>query len=244
MDVRKMASAGDSTWSFFRGTGKALVMVLVGSLCVGCVVTEQSRTGDRETSGAKLMKPYIPEERDPAPSGTTPPSQEPLSTLPAEVSPAPPIDTSRTRPADVSPTPVQPAPPPKSPMGTDMVKPRRGVPSSPEQSERADWEDQKVRRGAMQMLRQYPTVKKVKICYAVKDDEWWVILYEDLDTHYELRQFTWDRDQSRLRPFLVLKRIHKNQLQEHLTASEPDRACEVLDPVPPRAGTAETPLDF
>ena len=128
------------------------------------------------------------------------------------------------------------------------MKPELQKPASPAQSKTQSkkvlWEDQKVKRAATDILRKYPSVKKVKICYAVKDDEWWVILYDDVGTHYELRQFIWDRDQGRLRPFLVLKRIAKNQLQEHLAASEPDRACEVLNPAPVRAGTTGKPADF
>jgi len=123
------------------------------------------------------------------------------------------------------------------------MKPQLQKNPSPAQSN-VLWEDQKVKGAATQMLKQYPSVKKVKICYAVKDDEWWVILYDDLDTHYELRQFTWDRDQGRLRPFLVLKRIEKNEFQEHLTASEPDRACEVLDPASTPEGTAGNRAGF
>jgi hypothetical protein len=82
------------------------------------------------------------------------------------------------------------------------------------------------------LVRNFPAVKKIKLCYAVKDDEWWVIMYEEEGAHYELKQFVWDRDRERLDPFLVLRRISANRLQAHLAAAEPDRACEVIDPAP------------
>lgn len=90
-------------------------------------------------------------------------------------------------------------------------------------------DEQKVRKAALEKVREFPTVTKMKICYAVKDDEWWVIMYEESGSHYDLKQFVWDKERERLDPFLVLRRIAADQLQKHLTAAEPDRACEIMD---------------
>lgn len=237
--MTEMVSASRSRQRLPYGAFRTLILVALAALFAGCVLATQSGTGDRDQqpSSGKLIKPFIPQ----GPSTTTPGNPT-----------APEVPTAMA-PDGTSPRPAQPVtvaqpevprqvPPPVADAG--LKKPQLQKNASPAQAKNVLWEDQKVKRSAMQMLKKYPTVKKVKICYAVKDDEWWVILYDDLDTHYELRQFTWDRDQGRLRPFLVLKRLARNQLQEHLTASEPDRACEVLNPTSIQTGTAASPADF
>ncbi len=62
----------------------------------------------------------------------------------------------------------------------------------------------------------------------MKTDEWWIVLYDDMGAVYDVKQFTWNRDQEKLEPFLVLKKIGKNRLEEELTVREADRACEPL----------------
>lgn len=96
-------------------------------------------------------------------------------------------------------------------------------------SHETQWEDQKVKQAAMELRDAHRSAQKMKLCYAVKDDEWWVIFYEDAASHYELRQYVWDRDRERLDPFLVMKRIPRDRLSQDLSTSEPDRACEVVD---------------
>ena len=88
-------------------------------------------------------------------------------------------------------------------------------------------------RAAMELRNAHPTAQKMKLCYAVKDDEWWAIFYEDAGTHYELKQYVWDRQREHLDPFLVLRRIPKDRLQQALSGDEPDRACEVINLPPP-----------
>lgn len=98
-----------------------------------------------------------------------------------------------------------------------------------QKSGETQWEDQKVKQAAMELRDAHRSAQKMKLCYAVKDDEWWVIFYEDAASHYELRQYVWDRDRERLDPFLVMKRIPRDRLKQDLSDSEPDRACEVVD---------------
>ena len=56
-----------------------------------------------------------------------------------------------------------------------------------------------------------------------------MILYVDAGTGFELKQYTWNREQNKLEEFLVLKTVPKDNIEERLRSSEPDRACEVLD---------------
>jgi len=95
-----------------------------------------------------------------------------------------------------------------------------------------DWEDQKVKAAAMELARTVPQVKKIKLCYSTRWDEWWVTLYEDIGTLFDLRQFVWNREQEQFQPHLVQQRIAKSALKNHLSESDPERACEAIDPAP------------
>jgi hypothetical protein len=97
------------------------------------------------------------------------------------------------------------------------------------QSKKQDWEDQKVKSAAVELAKTMPSVKKMKICYEVKHDEWWAILYEESGSMIELKQFVWNRQQERFEPHLVMNRIPADQLQQHLVESGPGRACETID---------------
>jgi hypothetical protein len=92
-----------------------------------------------------------------------------------------------------------------------------------------EWEDDKVKGLARDMARRFPNVRKAKVCYDAKDDEWWVILYEDNDSFLELKQYIWNRDEDLMEPFLVQRRVPKSKLEEELASSPRERACEVLD---------------
>ncbi len=94
-------------------------------------------------------------------------------------------------------------------------------------------EDQKVRVAALDKASGYPNVKKIKICYAVQDDEWWVILYNDIGKAIDLKQFVWNRKTEALEPHLVIEQISKSRLESHLTKTIPGRGCEILDPPSP-----------
>jgi hypothetical protein len=102
-----------------------------------------------------------------------------------------------------------------------------------QKSDETEWEDQKVKRAAMELRDAHRSAQKMKLCYAVKDDEWWVTFYEDAASHYDLKQYVWDRDRECLDPFLVMKSIPKDRLHQDLHDGEPDRACEVINLPPP-----------
>jgi len=98
-----------------------------------------------------------------------------------------------------------------------------------------EWEDQKkVRDAAVEMANVTPEVKKIKICYAVNKDEWWVILYQLGQGLFELKQYIWNKESEKLEPHLVYRTIPAARLQQHLTEEEPGKACEILEP--PSAG--------
>jgi hypothetical protein len=155
-----------------------------------------------------LIKPYIPSER--APVQPIPEQQPELATSPGASSPAPDLEGRETSEAPIA------APPVSANSSTPSARDRK-------------WEDQKVKAAATELARRAPGIKKLKVCYAVKEDEWWVTLYEELGPGFDLKQYTWNREQDRLEPFLVSKTIPADRLQSQLAEHEPDMACEVMD---------------
>ncbi len=170
---------------------------------------QQPRTSE---SGEKsleqtLVKPFIPPESERG-SGENLPEQEESQNIQAKarsVSEQP--DTGPRKPVEGS----------TEPSSTQ---------TEPKPSTRV-WEDEKVKTLALELAKGSSAGSKMKVCYAVKKDEWWVILYEDTGAVFELKQYSWNREKNILEPFLVFKTVPKDEIQENLNSSEPDRACEV-----------------
>lgn len=202
-------------------------MALLGS---GCIVPSQEgmrkadlslqRPSDSQpemkTGSGPLIKPSIPQES--AATSPAPRTPENASARPEDAAQRPTVGTDN--PFDEKPKPK--AEPPKT---YEAPQP----PAGPKGPAKQEWEDQKVREAAVEMAKASPEVKKIKICYAVKEHEWWVVLYERGEGYFELKQFIWNKESERLEPYLVVKRIPAARLQQHLTEEEPGKACEVME---------------
>jgi len=216
------------------------VLGLVICMIAGCIVPSQQTVRDpgpgleapqRDESGNSqagqgLIKPMIPADTPPAPE--LPPME------PGPVEP-PPEATLQPPPAEQA-SQNKPGPPPAKGQEPSKPLPRLSKPIVGPLSKGPDaasgpreWEDQKVKQMALELAAKSPDIKKIRICYAVKDNEWWIILYEDSGAFYELKQYIWDKDQDKLEQFLVLKKVPKSRFEEHIRQSEPHRACEMLD---------------
>ena len=95
-------------------------------------------------------------------------------------------------------------------------------------------EDEKARSMALDLAKATPGIKKIKICRDKKNDEWWLILYEDAGDHFQLKQYTWNVEQDRPEEFLIVKKVSKTRVDAHLAHSEPDRVCTVIGYDPER----------
>lgn len=187
---------------------------------------QDSRVSQPETrtESGSLIKPVIPQEAAP----TSPPPQIPGDSaekpqyapqMPAVNADNPFLEKPKSRAEEQK--AAQPAQP-------------RGGQNRPAKQE---WEDQKkVRDAAAEMAKADPAVKKIKVCYAVRNDEWWVILYEQGEGIFELKQYIWNKESEKLEPFLVYKTIPITRLQQHLTEEEPGKACEIMEPPPTGPG--------
>jgi hypothetical protein len=83
---------------------------------------------------------------------------------------------------------------------------------------------------ALELVRKTEDVKAIKICHAVKADEWWFTLYQDSGSSYELIQYVWSVVEEGPQRFLVPKRIPNSQLKAHLAAAESGRTCQAFEP--------------
>jgi hypothetical protein len=103
-------------------------------------------------------------------------------------------------------------------------------------SQKASSEDklqEKLRRDSYELARDLGAVVAMKLCHDKKTGEWWLTLYRDTETAIDVRQFIWSLDKDEFTPFLVVKRIPKEKLTDHLKGKEQGRTCVEL-PAPLR----------
>ena len=132
------------------------------------------------------------------------------------------------------------SPPPKPPRVEAQTQPQPwksdatsgGSLKESKDSAGKQWEDQRVQQAAMQLAGKNPGVIKLKVCYDINDDEWWVVLFEDHGAMIDLKPFVWNRETGQLEPYLVVRQISSDRLQVHLNEDDPSRPCRVFDPPP------------
>jgi hypothetical protein len=103
-----------------------------------------------------------------------------------------------------------------------------GKTSAPLEKRKPADEDQQVKAAARELAKNMGGIRKIKVCYVDKDDEWWATLYEDIGTVIDVKQFFWNRESEKFEPFLILKRISKSKLDGDLKHNEPGRKCAVV----------------
>ncbi len=204
-----------------------IAMITWSILTASCVIPSQQNVKEpepqvRDSSGnaqsGKLLKPTIQDQIAPSGAGD---SDSPTPVIPP------------TEPALQNvPTPEPAKPPAQAITPAPLTEPQSTAPPAPSSRKRepTEWEDQKVRSAALEFTKDLPGVEKIKICYSVKDDEWWVMLYDVSGPMVDLKQYTWNRNQEKLESFLVVKRIPVSRLNQSLQEDETGKACEIVDP--------------
>lgn len=91
-----------------------------------------------------------------------------------------------------------------------------------------DW---RLRQAAQELALELGEIKAMKLCYVEKANEWWVILYRDIGPVIDVRNFIWNWEEQMFRPYLVVKRIPKNELHARVRKPEWGKKCEIL-PLP------------
>ena len=64
---------------------------------------------------------------------------------------------------------------------------------------------------AIEEAKELVAVEKMKLCYKLKEDEWWVSIYVDIRDRIDVKQFIWNRELENLEPFLVPKEDSEEQ---------------------------------
>jgi len=93
-------------------------------------------------------------------------------------------------------------------------------------------EESTARRLAIKLAAELPSIERMRICHAVQDEEWWITLYQDSDSFYDLKQFIWSVGMDKPEPFLVVKRVSKERVESHFTEKDPGRVCSAVTQVP------------
>ncbi len=88
----------------------------------------------------------------------------------------------------------------------------------------------KVRAAALKVAKDLESAVKMKICRFVKEDEWWVMIYDDVGPVIDIKQFVWDSEMEQLEPYLVVKKIAKTRLDAHLKTREAGKECTIVSP--------------
>jgi gamma-glutamylcyclotransferase (GGCT)/AIG2-like uncharacterized protein YtfP len=90
----------------------------------------------------------------------------------------------------------------------------------------------KAKLHAYQLATQIGNVKKIKVCWDKRFEEWRFTLYQDVGDYYDLKQFFWKIDQPRPEAFCVLKHMAKDRLSDATTVQQGENSCSVFDPEP------------
>ncbi|MDQ7783736.1 MAG: gamma-glutamylcyclotransferase [Desulfomonilaceae bacterium] len=119
------------------------------------------------------------------------------------------------------------------PSGHRLIDNRRGLSASRADSlkpHKARSEDDYVRSVALKLANEHSGIGKIKICYDSQGEEWWILLYQDAGAFYDLKQYVWNIYLDDPEPFLVVERVSRRGLGNHLYGKEPHRKCEVFEP--------------
>jgi hypothetical protein len=72
------------------------------------------------------------------------------------------------------------------------------------------------------------SVKAMRICYQPTDEEWSIALYKEIGGLIHVKQFIWDDQANKLRPFLILKSFPRNKLTSEIHKLPPTKYCEIV----------------
>jgi hypothetical protein len=186
---------------------RKLVLLIFSICCVsGCIVPSQQAMKAPENLGNQARTPPLQSE----PSALIKPVISPENSEKPKMVPA---GTDQSE----APTPTTERP---------ELDPK---PADDQSGDAKELDDAKVRTAGIELAKLSPAVKKMGICYSVKDDEWWVTLYEPAGNVYELKSFTWNPEQEKLEPFLVPKRVPIAEFDNHLAEAGVGKLCKLID---------------
>jgi hypothetical protein len=183
------------------------MILLVFSICCvsGCILPSQQAMKAPENLGNQAKTP----------PGRTEPSALIKPTISPENG-----DQPQTAGPDNSPAEV-----PGAAVETPEPRPK---PPADRPANAKELDDTQVRAAAIELAKHHPAVKKMRLCYSIKDAEWWVTLYEPAGGAYELRRFTWNAEKEKLEPFLVTGRVPIAEFDKHVAEDDVGKLCKIV----------------
>lgn len=107
-------------------------------------------------------------------------------------------------------------------LANDAPRKRRVV-------KKGETELDRVRDIAIELSEQHAPVEQMRVCYAKKEREWWITLFQDKGQTLELVQFIWNSANDKLDPYCVEKFIARDALDDYLFESKPERECSAFE---------------
>ncbi len=167
------------------------LMLLLGTCTAvlgGCLIPSQESL---KKNAWPVQGTSVPE------SESKPPSDQPLvkPVIPPEISSTTESDSAQSKvPEQEASQKIAAAPQSAPPAAAARPEPPKETEQTPGQAkpegntQSKQWEDEKVKSLALELAKNSVVVTRVKVCYSVKNDEWWIIAYEDTGGPIEIKQ--------------------------------------------------------
>lgn len=91
------------------------------------------------------------------------------------------------------------------------------------------WEFRALKDLVTELARDSTDVHHMKLCYAAEGHEWWITLYHEKDSVYDLRTHIWSVNHDKPEPFLQLRTIDKRNLERDLSTADKGCRCKAFE---------------
>ncbi len=119
--------------------------------------------------------------------------------------------------------------PPPDPTSSPEAKATQQTPQAEEKPRNGKTELEIVKNIARDLAKKYSPVENMTICYATREDEWWITLFQDEGHAFELKRYIWTKRNDKVEPFLVPKRIARGDLTDYLNEKPLGKECTAFE---------------
>ena len=91
-------------------------------------------------------------------------------------------------------------------------------------------DEDKVKRAALEVIKELSSPKKYMICHDEIKDEWSLTVFDDIGNVLDVKRYYWNMETEKMEPFLVLNRIPKSHLKDELSKKGLGKNCSTYQP--------------
>ncbi len=91
-------------------------------------------------------------------------------------------------------------------------------------------DEDKVKRAALEIIKETESPKKYMICHDEIKDEWSLVVFDDIGNVLDVKQYFWNMETQKMERFLVLNRIPKSHLKDELSKKSLGKNCSTYQP--------------